>query len=329
MLQSKGLLAPLFCVPLLAVALSGLAYAADESSLAAALRTDYTVSHVGTSGLKYDYNHVLEPGTVLTVRIDGIFADQANTPQAIVGTLIRDNVAQQQRGLLSAMSSTNQGRMLRVGETVYVTKFDVKQNDVRFELLTAGTALPRYRAEVRFDVPGLSAKQPAEVKGIIDAALSTAQEGGKTSQAPQRSMAARRSSTRPGVAPISPEQEQRIVDQLKRAPASVAKQVEEATETLKPFVALDSCINDYAGKSQLQTYLGPHGDINAINPPFNALHYHDKGSCLDVTRIQGWTALSLNAVQFQVVYTAADSGESAARIHVMQKEPDGTWLMNN
>ena len=131
------------------------------------------------------------------------------------------------------------------------------------------------------------------------------------------------------MAAISPEQEQRITTQLSHAPAAVSKQVAEAVETLKAFIALNSCISDYAGKSQLQAYLGPHGDLNAINPPYAALHYHDKGSCLDVIRIQGWTALSLNAVQFQVVYTAADSGESVARTDTMQKEPDGTWLMNN
>ncbi len=46
--------------------------------------------------------------------------------------------------------------MLRVGEQVYITKLEVKQDSVRFELLTAGTALPRYRAEVRFAVSDLN-----------------------------------------------------------------------------------------------------------------------------------------------------------------------------
>lgn len=223
--------------------------------------------------------------------------------------------------------------MLRVGEQVYLTKLEIKQDSVRFELLTAGTALPRYRAEVRFAVPDLNAKQPDEVEQIIGAALSSkpVSAAGSDDQGrhPAQDAPSHRSTTRPGVAPITPAQEQRIADQLKRAPAYVAKQVAEATDTLQPFIALDSCINDYAGKSQMQTYLGPHGDLNAVALPYGVLHYHDKGSCLDVTRIQGWTALSLNAVQFQVVYTAADSGESAARTHVMQKEPDGTWLMNN
>ena len=335
MFSSKGLLVlSLLSVGLLGGTLPAAAYAASsDADVASKLKADYVVSHVGTSGLKYDYNRILQPGSVLAVRIDGIYADLASTPQAIVGTVITNNVAQQQRGLLSALSSTNQGRMLRVGEQVYLTKMDVKPDSVRFELLTAGTALPRYRAEVRFAIPDLNNKQPAEVEQIISAALSSKPVSG-TGNDDQRShppqdASPHRSTSRPGVAAISPEQEQRIATQLSHAPAGVSKQVADATETLKSFIGLNSCIFDYSGKSQLQAYLGPHGDLNAVNPPYVALHYHDKESCLDVIRIQGWSALSLNAVQFQVVYTAADSGESVARTDTMQKEPDGTWLMNN
>ena len=175
MSSSKGLLVlSLLSLGLLGGTLPDPAYAASsDADVASKLKADYVVSHVGTSGLKYDYNRILQPGSVLAVRIDGIYADLASTPQAIVGTVITNNVAQQQRGLLSALSSTNQGRMLRVGEQVYLTKMDVKQDSVRFELLTAGTALPRYRAEVRFAIPDLNDKQPAEVEQIISAALSS------------------------------------------------------------------------------------------------------------------------------------------------------------
>lgn len=222
--------------------------------------------------------------------------------------------------------------MLQPGDPVYILKLDVKQDSVRMELLTAGNALPRYRAELKFNIPGLSAMQPAQVEQVIGTALSSELPelhpgGGAISSQTTSNHAAHVS--RPGVAPISQEQAAHISSLLERAPASVAKQVAQAADTIKPFIALESCITDFSGKSQLQTYLGPHGDINAVSPPALALRYHDKGSCLDLTRFQGWTPLSLNAVQFQVVYTAADSGESAVRTHVMQQEPDGTWLMNN
>ena len=74
------------------------------------------------------------------------------------------------------------------------------------------------------------------------------------------------------------------IQRLSSKPSTFA----EAMVTLQPFITLASCINAMC--------------VAALS---------DKGSCLDVTRIQGWTALSFNAVQFQVVYTAADSAESA------------------
>ena len=201
------------------------------------------------------------------------------------------------------------------------------------ELLTAGIALPRYRAEVKFSVPGLASMTPTQVEQVLITALAAGPAPGASHERAGSTVQTATSRPggmgRPGVAPISADQQARIEAQLGHAPASVAKQVSQALETLKPFIALDSCITDYSGKSQLQTYLGPHGDINAVSAPALGLHYQDKGSCLDVTRFQGWTPLSLNAVQFQVVYTAADSGESVVRTHTMQQEPDGTWLMNN
>lgn len=334
MILSKGLHSRLKLAGflLLGVALPITAYAADTQEVSAKLKADYVLSRVGTIGLKFDYNRVLQPGTVLSVRIPGIFADLANTPQAIVNTVITDGVAQQQRGVLSALSNTSQGKMLQPGDPVYVLKLDVKQDSVHMELLTGGNMLPRYRAEVKFNVPGLSSMQPVQVEQIIAAGLSSEPVAARAGEGTIASPAATNYPirvSRPGVAPISPEQQAHISTLLERVPASVAKQVSQATETIKPFIALESCITDYSGKSQLQTYLGPHGDLNAVNPPFLGMHYHDKGICLDLARFQGWTPLSLNAVQFQVVYTAADSGESAVRTHVMQQEPDGTWLMND
>lgn len=95
MFSSKGLLAlSLLPVGLLGGTSSSTAYAASsDADVASKLKADYVLSHVGTSGLKYDYNRVLQPGTVLTVHIDGIYADLASTPQAIVGTVITNNVA--------------------------------------------------------------------------------------------------------------------------------------------------------------------------------------------------------------------------------------------
>ncbi len=316
-----------------------LAGAETSAALASKLKTDYLVTRVGSVGFKFDYDHIVQPGTLFTVRIPGIYADPANTPQAIVNTVIVNGEAQQKRSLLSALSSTTQGRTFSPGEQVYATRVDVRQDGVHFELLSAGTALPRYRAEVKFVIPNMSTQESSAVEQTIGASLSSGARHTETlaasteaadspAQVAARPAPSRSSPSRPGVAVISPQQQQKIATQISRAPAALSKQAAEAADTLKEFIALNSCINDYTAKSQLQTYLGPHGNLNAINPPFGNMRFHDKGTCLDVTRIQGWNTLSLNAFEFQVVYTAADSGESTVRTHQTQREPDGTWLMN-
>ncbi len=335
-------------VAALVLAVGSVGYAAEiNGAVAAKLRADYAVARVGVNGFKFDYNHIVQPGTVLRVRIPGIYADPANTPQAIINTVIVNGEAQQQRGLLSAMSNTTQGHTFEKDEQVYVTKIDLRQDGVHFELLTAGTSMPRYRAEVKFMIPNLAAMDAAGVEQVIGRALAGGAGGGGggadgagVEQAGGSGVGAgagaaagagsglRSGPSRPGVAAISGAQEARIKAQVEHAPAALSKEVAEAEDTLRGFLATESCINDYVGRSQIQAYLGPHGDINAVSPPFFAMRFHDKGTCVDLTRIQGWAPLSLNAFEFQVVYTAADSGESTVRRHVAQREPDGTWLMN-
>ena len=53
--------------------------------------------------------------------------------------------------------------------------------------------------------------------------------------------------------------------------------------------------------------------------------YHSKGA-LTVTRIHGWTAPALNALTFEVMCLAEDSGESTKTRHQIVKPPDGEWL---
>lgn len=55
--------------------------------------------------------------------------------------------------------------------------------------------------------------------------------------------------------------------------------------------------------------------------------YHDKSACLTVLRIQGVTAPALNALRFEVVYLAEDSGESNIQQYELVKQPDAQWLV--
>jgi uncharacterized protein YchJ len=56
--------------------------------------------------------------------------------------------------------------------------------------------------------------------------------------------------------------------------------------------------------------------------------YHDKNSCLTILRLQGITAPALNALRFEAVYLAEDSGESVIKEHEAVRQLDGQWLFN-
>ncbi len=149
----------------------------NSGATAEELRADYPITKVGIAALKFDYNRITQQGVTLTVRIPGIYADVANTPQAIVNTNVTDGQAQQAKGFLTSLSRTNQARNLNVNDQVFVTKMDVRNDEVRFELITAnittlgdGTGT-RYRAELNIRIPGLSSMPAADAKKIIDGVI--------------------------------------------------------------------------------------------------------------------------------------------------------------
>ncbi len=54
---------------------------ASHGDLADKLKVDYPLTKVGVSMMRFDYNRVTAPGPVLTVRIPGIYADPAGSPE--------------------------------------------------------------------------------------------------------------------------------------------------------------------------------------------------------------------------------------------------------
>ena len=87
---------------------------------------------------------------------------------------------------------------------------------------------------------------------------------------------------------------------------------------------------DYTGASAVNVFAAPAavgvvGTLNGIRP-MTRTPYHNKASCLTVTRVQGWMAPARNALRFEVVYTADDSGEAVKSRHEWVRQPDGTWL---
>jgi hypothetical protein len=109
----------------------------------------------------------------------------------------------------------------------------------------------------------------------------------------------------------------------------VRQNLSEATDTIKGFLQKLSCLQGY-NASSLNTYAAPGHQFASNNflSPMTSARYHDKGSCLTVVRIQGVATPALNALRFEVVYLAEDSGESIKTWHELVRQPDGQWLFN-
>jgi hypothetical protein len=136
------------------------------------------------------------------------------------------------------------------------------------------------------------------------------------------------------VLPITPEQQNQIAQELSRKVPDARMQalITDASPAIKEFIGKVSCLppNTSDGtkyKNLFAIFAVPGRDLFILSP-LNNTPYHNKSACLTVKKIQGWTAPALNALQFEVVYTAEDSGESAKKQHQTIKQPDGTWLFS-
>ncbi len=134
--------------------------------------------------------------------------------------------------------------------------------------------------------------------------------------------------TATNMAPITTEQQDKIKQALAKrtTDARVKGMISEASPTVQAFVERLSCIVGGGGGESLNLYAAPGKSFHGLAAPMVFTRYHDKGTCLTVARIHGWSAPALNALNFEVVYLAEDSGESIKTNHQMVKQPDGIWL---
>jgi hypothetical protein len=162
--------------------------APNSRGMREALVADYPLTKVGVVMFKTDYNRITQPGVILAVRLPGIYADVANTQDAIVNTNFANGQVSQATGFTAAFgSNTGHSRTLNPNEKVYVTDVLVKRDAVQLELLTVEVTTladgqgTRYRAELNVKLPGLDTMTPDDVKKSIEtvvadpAAVSTVQ----------------------------------------------------------------------------------------------------------------------------------------------------------
>ena len=139
----------------------------------------YPLTRVGINGLAgFDYTRVTEPGPIYAVRLPGIYADVANTKNAIIETNYTNGQITQATGFAAAFGgNTSHSRTLAANEKVYITQILPKRDAVMFELLTVDVATlgdgrgTRYRAELNIKLPGLDTMTPEDMKKTIDTVL--------------------------------------------------------------------------------------------------------------------------------------------------------------
>ena len=153
--------------------------APSRRDMRTALVALYPLTRAGMSGfVDFDYTRVTEPGPIYAVRLPGIYADVANTKNAILETNYSDGKLAQQTGFAAAFGgNTSHSRTLAANEKVYVMQITVRKESVLMELLTVDVATlgdgrgTRYRAELNVKLPGLENMTPEDIKKTIDTVL--------------------------------------------------------------------------------------------------------------------------------------------------------------
>lgn len=111
----------------------------------------------------------------------------------------------------------------------------------------------------------------------------------------------------------------------------IRQMVNEASPAIMMFIERIACLADYTGASALDEYAVSGASLRnryVGSQPMAFARYHDKAACMTVSRVQGWNAPANNALRFEVVYKADDSGEVSKLTHEAIKQPDGAWLFS-
>jgi hypothetical protein len=131
-----------------------------------------------------------------------------------------------------------------------------------------------------------------------------------------------------GYAVIAPEQKAAIEMALMKSVPNerIREMIKEASPVITWMAERKSCHSSYLGSSGLNEFAAPGHRPSDWGIVMSSMNYHDKGLCLNVLRISGWTAPANNALRYEVMYKAEDSGETGISTHELVRQTDGSWL---
>ncbi len=167
----------------------------------------------------------------------------------------------------------------------------------------------------------------AGTQSAAPAGAAPVQQGSAVSTAPTAPVQRRY----PNTAAITPEQLARIGVELPKNATDLRTKtmVDEASATIRDMIERLSCMQNANNAAWMNATMVPGAGMGYyFSAPLPRARYHNQSACMTVTRVQGWSSPALNALSFEVVYVADDSGESSKTRHEMIKQPDGTWLFS-
>jgi hypothetical protein len=147
-----------------------------SKELEEALKAKYQVAHMGIDRLR-----ITKPGTIMVIRKEGVRAN----PSIDMGNLtdkVIDGQVQGPKGFSAALFSNQRDQSLKAGTTVYITRINVRNKDVRFDVVTCDTSnievsghtrYMRYAATLDFQFPQgfLETANADAIKKAVDPVL--------------------------------------------------------------------------------------------------------------------------------------------------------------
>jgi len=105
--------------------------------------------------------------------------------------------------------------------------------------------------------------------------------------------------------------------------------VKDAAPAISAYIEKLACVRDYEAARALEEFAAPETQLvnqSMMLGPIRDSAYHDRSTCLSIVRVHGWSAPANNALRFEAVYKADDSGQTAKVEHEAVRQPDGAWL---
>lgn len=158
-----------------------MAHASSHGDLEEALKAKYEITKTGM-----DRARITQPGTVLIIQKEGISGDLA-TDTTFLNNRIRDGQVAQAGGFGAFMQDKKTSRILKAGDKVYVFKIEVKDDQVRYFLITCdsfdvnlhgSTRQTRYKALLSFELGKefLANATADDVKKAVDVVIQPEQD---------------------------------------------------------------------------------------------------------------------------------------------------------